>query len=551
MICRVIMIVFAGVLAGRAAAQCRTVTLDEPCGTASGKLCKVKMKTSYGSKMESEQRSGEWTFTNDDGKLFKKGEYLVTEGFSNRTGTWTWFNENGQPLVKVKFSNDRPQSLVAVDSGIAICGEDSAWVFSPDSVHFVIRFRMKNLFKAWVADELMKEYDLNAPAEAPAYTPVLGVIGKNEELQDASGSNAPARKNIYWTDEDTRAIFPQTEKLVLQDVAAVAEELNLFRNPAFRPAGKKTGDGKYTLNRTLIPDWEPAGESPDVYIENGLVLLGFRAGGLNYEVVQGRLKKPLQAGKRYCFSFSVKLKKDNNYCLNRIGAWFTHRQVAITDRSFPEGKGILVRSPYATPVALRDSWMTIRTSFTAIGGEQNVYFSQFSNTDSSRFWPLDSIFDGSTNGEIYYYLRNPVLTETGSDADCPCNADLCPEPAEPEEPQKAQVFVLEAVQFNTGSWDLLETAYPALDSLAGILEANAALRLDITGHTDNQGKPADNLKLSEKRAKAVFDYLISQGLEKNRMTFIGKGDTEPLEDNETEEGRQLNRRVEFRLRTKE
>lgn len=547
MMLRVIGFVLAGLLTGQAAAQCRTATVDESCGTASGKLCKVKTKSSYGGKMESEQRSGEWTFTNDDGRLFKKGEYLVTGGFSNRTGTWTWFNENGQPLVRVKFANDRPQSLMAVDSGIAVCGEDSAWVFSPDSAHFVIRFRMKNLYKAWVADELMKEYDLHAPAEAPVYPPVPGVIGKNEELQDAAGAE-PARKNIYWTDEVTRAIFPQTEQLLLQDVKAVAEEFNLFRNPEFRPAVKKTGDGKYTLNRTMIPDWGPAGETPDVFVENGLVVLGFRAGGLNYEVIQGRLKKPLQAGKRYCFSFNVKLKKDDNYCLNRIGAWFTHRQVAITDRSFPEGKGMVVRSPYATPMAMRDSWMTIRASFTALGGEQNVYFSQFSHPDSSRLWPLDSIFDGSTNGEIYYYLRNPVLTEIGSDADCPCNADQCPEPAEPEEPEKTQIFVLEAVQFNTGSWDLLETAYPALDSLAGILEANEALLLDITGHTDNQGKPADNLKLSEKRAKAVFEYLASQGVDKSRMTHSGKGDTEPVEDNETEEGQKLNRRVEFRLR---
>lgn len=531
-------------------AQCRTATVDEACGTATGKLCKVKSKTSYGGKMEAEMRSGEWSFTDEDGKPFKKGEYTITDGFANRSGTWSWINENGKPFLKVKFANDRPQSLVVIDSGIAVCGEDSAWVFSPDSQHFVIRFRMKTLFRAWVADELFVEYDLNQkPGAVQEYKPVTGVIGKNEELKDASGG-VPRRKNIIWTDKVIRELFPETEILFPKVSTAVPEEQNLFRNPAFRPSNKKMADGKYTLNKGMITDWEAAGETPDIYVENKEVVLGFRVGGANYEVVQGQLKKPLKSGQRYCFSYKVKLKNDNNYCVNRIGAWFTHRQVQISDRSFAEGKGIVVRSPYAVPMALRDSWMTIESSFIAKGDENVVYFSQFSSRDSSRFWPLDSLFDGSTSGEIYYYLREPVLIEMANEADCICNADQCPEKEEKkEEPiKKDEVFVLASVQFNTAKWDLLETAYPALDSLADYLSDHLEYTLEIIGHTDNQGKPEDNLKLSEKRAKTVFEYLAGKGIAKSRMKYSGKGDTDPIEDNEEEEGRRMNRRVEFRVR---
>jgi len=65
----------------------------------------------------------------------------------------------------------------------------------------------------------------------------------------------------------------------------------------------------------------------------------------------------------------------------------------------------------------------------------------------------------------------------------------------------------------------------------------------IEGHTDNVGPDAYNLKLSDRRAKAVFDYLTSRGVDPARLKSIGKGETAPLADNDTDEGRQQNRRV--------
>jgi outer membrane protein OmpA-like peptidoglycan-associated protein len=107
------------------------------------------------------------------------------------------------------------------------------------------------------------------------------------------------------------------------------------------------------------------------------------------------------------------------------------------------------------------------------------------------------------------------------------------------------LFVLRDVQFGSGSARLLPESYSALDSLAEQLQANPTWRLEIIGHTDKQGEPKDNLSLSVKRSRAVYDYLAGKDVATDRMKFAGKGDTEPLEDNETEEGRALNRRVEF------
>ena len=65
----------------------------------------------------------------------------------------------------------------------------------------------------------------------------------------------------------------------------------------------------------------------------------------------------------------------------------------------------------------------------------------------------------------------------------------------------------------------------------------------IEGHTDSVGSDAYNLKLSDRRAKSVYDYLTSRGVDPGRLSSIGKGESAPIADNETEEGRQQNRRV--------
>ena len=74
---------------------------------------------------------------------------------------------------------------------------------------------------------------------------------------------------------------------------------------------------------------------------------------------------------------------------------------------------------------------------------------------------------------------------------------------------------------------------------------NKTLKVSIEGHTDNAGNPADNQKLSEERANAVLLYLVTQGVEKNRLVAKGFGATKPIADNSTETNMAKNRRTEF------
>lgn len=106
-------------------------------------------------------------------------------------------------------------------------------------------------------------------------------------------------------------------------------------------------------------------------------------------------------------------------------------------------------------------------------------------------------------------------------------------------------IVLSNVFFAFGTSTLLEESRVDLDKVLDIMQKNPSLKVELAGHTDNIGKPADNQRLSEQRAKAVFDFLVGKGVASERLSYKGYGDTRPVADNNTEEGRAQNRRTTF------
>jgi len=106
------------------------------------------------------------------------------------------------------------------------------------------------------------------------------------------------------------------------------------------------------------------------------------------------------------------------------------------------------------------------------------------------------------------------------------------------------VIALRNIFFNTASYELLPTSNAELDKLTALLKANPTLRIELGGHTDNVGADAANLSLSDQRAKAVRDHLVSKGIDGARITARGYGETKPVATNDTEEGRAQNRRTE-------
>ncbi|OHD54260.1 MAG: hypothetical protein A2Y33_16445 [Spirochaetes bacterium GWF1_51_8] len=110
---------------------------------------------------------------------------------------------------------------------------------------------------------------------------------------------------------------------------------------------------------------------------------------------------------------------------------------------------------------------------------------------------------------------------------------------------------LGSILFDFNKATLKPEALPILDKVAEVLVKYPSLDIEVSGHTDNVGKPAYNLTLSELRAKVVTDYLILKGIDPDRLSYIGYGSDKPIAPNTTEEGRALNRRVEIKIMTKE
>lgn len=113
--------------------------------------------------------------------------------------------------------------------------------------------------------------------------------------------------------------------------------------------------------------------------------------------------------------------------------------------------------------------------------------------------------------------------------------------------KKDAVVQLQDITFETGKADLKPDSNEELDRLVGLLEGNQTIKVEISAHTDDVGNDDSNLKLSEKRAKTVVDYLTKKGIKPDRMTAKGYGETLPLVANDTDENKAKNRRVQFKI----
>ncbi len=107
--------------------------------------------------------------------------------------------------------------------------------------------------------------------------------------------------------------------------------------------------------------------------------------------------------------------------------------------------------------------------------------------------------------------------------------------------------VLQNIFFDVDKYDLKEKSVTELDKVTRFLKENPGFRIEISGHTDNVGSDSYNIELSLKRAQAVYNHLISTGIDPKRLSTRGYGSSRPLADNSTEAGRQQNRRIEFKL----
>jgi len=132
----------------------------------------------------------------------------------------------------------------------------------------------------------------------------------------------------------------------------------------------------------------------------------------------------------------------------------------------------------------------------------------------------------------------PNLAGTKENNGCPV--------IEAEIKQKVDMAVKQ-IFFDFASDVILEKSFTALDKVVAVLKQDPNIKIKIEAHSDNRGTFERNMYWSEQRAEAVADYFITKGIAARRIQFKGYGDTHPVADNGTEEGRSKNRRVEIKL----
>lgn len=116
-----------------------------------------------------------------------------------------------------------------------------------------------------------------------------------------------------------------------------------------------------------------------------------------------------------------------------------------------------------------------------------------------------------------------------------------------KEPEVQRRWVLVGVNFDFNSARLTQESYPILFHAVQVLLQNPDMKVEIQGYTDNIGPESYNVKLSERRAKTVKNYLVARGVAASRLTVKGYGSKNPIGDNKTATGRAMNRRIEFKV----
>jgi outer membrane protein OmpA-like peptidoglycan-associated protein len=128
-----------------------------------------------------------------------------------------------------------------------------------------------------------------------------------------------------------------------------------------------------------------------------------------------------------------------------------------------------------------------------------------------------------------------------------------PEPEPPKPPPRVEVRdnkieIREKIQFEYNKATILEVSHDLLNEVVEVIKKNAHIKkIRIEGHASSEGADYYNLQLSDRRAKAVMKYLVDHGIAQEMLEAQGFGETRPIADNETEEGREKNRRVEFNI----
>lgn len=524
-------------------AQKKCVNDEDGNCIAKGESKEIKVKSSYGTAYKSSLRIGDWIFFGIEGNKVAEGKYTLKNDASYIDGEWKYYNEDGVHFMTRIYSLGSVISTVYLDTGCYVYLGDKICASSDT---------LGNLYVVESKGQLKFEYKTALK---------INLNGEPSKLVAASKIGRAAVLTEFDTDSMFSERFPLSKSLLNIQPYSVISTDNLINNGNFEMASDRIPDD-FTAQIAMAKDqnamfWGSSNETPDIFKKKGNCYAGFRVLGVNFEVLRNKLKMPLEADKTYCLQFKLKLKEDNSFAFNGISVVLSNEEKLFKNSEEGRKLGVVLQSHPSLVLGYRQQWMVFSGTIEAEGGENYIYFSNFTDARSLKVFKADTLAPDIIN-EIYYYIDDVVLRELGENENCPCNVRGCtldtiakePELVENDffsNPKAGQSIILRNVQFETAKWNLLPESYETLDSLVDLMARFPEMVIEIVGHTDNKGKAADNIKLSQNRAAAVMMYLAESGIEADRMKAFGKGQEEPIDTNDNETGRANNRRVEFKI----
>jgi len=275
------------------------------------------------------------------------------------------------------------------------------------------------------------------------------------------------------------------------------------------------------------------------------------------EYIESPLISKLEEDAVYTFKISLSLDAESNISIRNFGVLFTEkpRQIKSESRLFMTKPDICFDSIWLDSTI---SWITMQQLYTATGYENYIVIGNFYPDKKTLTKPREVKIDPGKKEKwnlekqelaAYYYVDDLAL-ELASDSILKSSA-VIPEPVSGEyEITRIKIdsaIVLNNVHFEFNTTQFTIGSYEDLDRLLRFLQLNADIRIKINGYTDDIGSKKYNLRLSLKRSEAVKQYLVEKGISGERIECEGYGYDNPLRQNDTEENRQLNRRVEFKI----